>query len=427
METADPAAQAAASDRGDDGLPDARQRRRLLIFLSVATFFEGFDILALTQILPSLQADFRLDDAEVGWLLGGINVGSILAFLLVRRADVVGRRPIMMTTIAGYTVLTGLSALATDVWQLGLCQSAARMFLIAEWVTSMVYAAESFPARQRATMIGIIQAFSSLGAVTCAAVVPLLLKTPLGWRAIYVAGVIPLVILAFARRDLPETPRFVAARARGGDLASRRLTAILRGPYARRVLQLALIWGLTYLGTHNAVTFWKQFAVLERGFTDAEVGMSVAIAAVAAMPLLFGVGPLLDAIGRRRGAVVIHGTAAVAIVLSYTLEGRWPLTVALAFGIFGASAVLPVLNAWTAELVPTAIRGDAFAWANNLLGRLGYVIGPVLVGQVAALGVGWGVAVAATAVFPTMALLLLLRWLPETGGAALDGEVADQR
>lgn len=427
MEAADPAQTSAAADGEDDGLPDARQRRRLLVFLSVATFFEGFDILALTQILPSLQADFRLDSTDIGWLLGGINVGSILAFLLVRRADIVGRRPIMMTTIAGYTLLTGLSALATDVWQLGVCQSAARMFLIAEWATSMVYAAESFPARQRATMIGIIQAFSSLGAITCAAVVPLLLKTPLGWRAVYVAGVVPLVILAFARRDLPETPRFVAARARGGDLASRRLTAILRGPHRRRVLQLALIWGLTYLGTHNAVTFWKQFAVLERGFTDAEVGISVAIAAVAAMPLLFGVGPLLDAIGRRRGAVVIHGTAALAIVLSYSLVGRWPLTIALVFGIFGASAVLPVLNAYTAELVPTEIRGDAFAWANNLLGRLGYVLGPVLVGQVAGLGVGWGPAVAVTAIFPAFALVLLLRWLPETGGVALDARVAGRQ
>ena len=88
-------------------------------------------------------------------------------------------------------------------------------------------------------------------------------------------------------------------------------------------------------------------------------------------------------------------------------------------GIFSASAVLPVLNAWTTELFPTALRGDAFAWTNNLLGRVGYVLGPIAVG-LGADRVGWGPAAAWTAVLPLVALVLALWWLPETAGKSLE-------
>ncbi|MEZ4251836.1 MAG: hypothetical protein R3B99_26800 [Polyangiales bacterium] len=67
-------------------------------------------------------------------------------------------------------------------------------------------------------------------------------------------------------------------------------------------------------------------------------------------------------------------------MLCYTLEGLWPLTFALMLGIFASSAYLPILNGYTAELFPTRLRGMAFAWSNNLLGRLGYVLSPVAVG-----------------------------------------------
>ena len=49
---------------------DARAyRRKLLFFLGVATFFEGFDQMALAQLLPSVQRDFGLDEFQVGVLV----------------------------------------------------------------------------------------------------------------------------------------------------------------------------------------------------------------------------------------------------------------------------------------------------------------------------------------------------------------------
>ncbi|RMD99024.1 MAG: MFS transporter, partial [Deltaproteobacteria bacterium] len=141
-------------------VPFSPYHRKLFLFLSVASFFEGYDFLALAQILPNLRADLSLSEGEAGILVGFVNAGTIVAYFLVRKADRWGRKRLLTVTIAGYTIFTAASGLAPNVWIFGLCQFLGRIFLIAEWATSMVYAAEEFPAERRGMVIGVIQAFS---------------------------------------------------------------------------------------------------------------------------------------------------------------------------------------------------------------------------------------------------------------------------
>jgi len=397
--------------------PFTPYQKRLFVFLSVATFFEGYDFLALAQILPNLRADFDLSAFDAGLLFATVNFGTVVAWLLIRRADQWGRRPVMMITIAGYTVFTFLTGLAWNVWSFALFQFLARIFLIGEWATSMIYASEEYPAERRGTVIGVLQAFSSLGAVACAAVTPMLLSSTYGWRTVYWVGVLPLIGLAFARRNLKETQRFLTLKATATTV-SHNFMAILHGPHRKRVLQLALIWFITYACSQTAISFWKDFAVTERGLTDGQVGAALTTAALVSMPLVFFAGRLLDWIGRKWGAVIIFSTCAVGVYLSYSLHGQAPLTAALILAIFGVSAVLPVLNAFTTELFPTNVRSDAFAWTNNLLGRIGYVLSPIFIGWMAERS-SWGAAIRPTAVFPLIALALIWWLLPETKGREL--------
>jgi putative MFS transporter len=414
--------------RGADLTPLTPYQWKLLGFLSVATFFEGFDFMALSQILPNMREEMGLDLTTAGLLLSVVNVGTLVAYALIRQADAWGRRRVLMVTIAGYTLFTGLTALASGPIAFALCQFFARLFLIAEWATAMVYVAEEYPADRRGMVMGVMQGVASLGSIVCAGVVPLLLKVDLGltpWRNVYVAGIIPLVLLAIARRGLSETQRFERDKQERASQPGepRSALAILRGPYRRRVLQLGLLWSLTYFGMANAVTFWKDFAVNERGYTDGEVGLALTIASLASMPLVFASGRLLDMIGRRRGAVVIFGLGIAGVFASFTLVDRWALQIAAVFGIFGVSAVLPVLNSLTTELFPTSLRSDAFSWANNLLGRIGYVLGPTAAGWIGA-SIGLGPAVAGMTAAPLLALILLLAWLPETSNRELEDTAA---
>lgn len=394
-------------------------QRRLFFFLSVATFFEGYDFLALAQLLPSIRKDFSLSPSEGGALVAAINVGTILAYLLVRQADRWGRKRVMSVTIAGYTLCSALTAASTGAVFFCIAQMLARIFLIAEWAVAMVYAAEEFPASRRGMVIGVIQGCSGLGAVICAAVVPLLLKASLGWRTVYIVGAVPLILMAFARRSLRETARFEARKdePRGG------FAAIWSTSHRSKLVRIALCWFLVYICANTAVTFWKEFAVSERHWTDGQVGSAVATAALVSMPLSFAIGKIIDQIGRKAGAALVCVVMSVSCVASYTLSTRPSLIFSLIGAVFAASAILAVFNAITAELFPTELRADAFAWGNNLMGRTGYVIAPLAVGA-AAERYGWGPSVAVTAVGPILAFLIVLVSFPETKGRELEETAA---
>jgi putative MFS transporter len=398
-------------------IPLTGYQRRLLVFLSVATFFEGYDFLALMQVLPALRRSFDIDRAGAGILFTVVNAGTIIAYLLIRNADRWGRKRVLSVTIAGYATFTGLSGLAPNIYAFAALQLAARVFLVAEYATAMVVAAEEFPAARRGMALGLIQTFTSLGGILCAGVVPKLVESEYGWRAVYLVGLVPLLILVYARRSLKETERFAAQVTRGQEAPS--LFAIWRGPFRKRVLQLGAIWFLSYLTMQNAISFWKDYALTERGLSETQAGGYIAGAALVSLPMLAATGKLLDWIGRRHGAGVIFGFGALGVLGCYSLVPGALLAVSLTLAIWATSAFLPVLTAFNTELFPTELRANAMAWSNNLMGRLGYVFSPLVIGPIAE-RVGWGTALRPTVIFALGAMVCIYFWMPETAGRELE-------
>jgi putative MFS transporter len=390
-------------------------QRRLLVFLSVATFFEGYDFFALSQILPKLRLDFGLTPGEGAALVGVVNMGTVLAYLVVDRADHWGRRRVLTVTIFGYTLFTLLSGLAPEVYTFALCQVIARVFLIGEWATSMVIAAEEFPAERRGTVIGIISAAAGLGSIVCAGVVPALLKTDFGWRSVYFVGVVPLLLLAWARRSLRETRRFEARQA----VARPSMFAIWKTPHARRILEMGAIWFLCYICSQNAVMFWKEFALNERGLSEEAASGAIVQSAVGSMLIAFFAGRFLDSAGRKLGGSILIGCMAAGVFFAYTVHDPLLLKLALFFGMVGVNTMLTVLNAFTTELFPTEHRAQAFAWSNNLIGRIGYCVSPFVIAPLVD-SYGWGDVVRMTAPFPALAIVLIWILLPETKGRELE-------
>lgn len=402
------------SDRGD-GSSFTPYQWRLLVFLSVATFFEGYDFLALSQLLPHLRAYWDLPVEAPGRIVAFVNLGTILALFVVRLADRIGRMRVLTLTIAGYTFFTFISGFAPNIYLFVGAQLLARIFLLAEWATSMIIAAEEFPPEKRGLVLGIVQGASALGSIVCAVTVPFLVTTDLGWRLVYFIAAAPLVIIAYARRNLRETKRFERQKE-----ANESLFAIWRTGYKKRIFLVAGIWFISYAASQNALAFWKIFAMEERGFSDADVGKAIALASGLAVPLAFMVGPLIDTLGRKMGALIVYSLSAVGLYLCFALETQQALTFALVLGIFGATAFLPIANAYTNELFPTQYRGAAFAWCNNILGRLSYFGAPLLIGELAARTGSYGDVIRYTAILPIVAIAYIMLLLPETRGRELE-------
>src|SRR5690606_33964477 len=120
---------------------------------------------------------------------------------------------------------------------------------------------------------------------------------------------------------------------------------------------------------NNAVTFFKEYAVTDLGWSDARVGGAITIGALGSLLFIFGTGKMLDVLGRLKGGTLIFLLGAVGVGAVFQVRHPVLLTVALIFAMYAATAFLQVANMITAELFPTELRSDAFAWCNNIIGR----------------------------------------------------------
>lgn len=389
------------------------------MLLSAATFFEGYDFLLVSLVLPIVQKEFGVSHAVLGLGVSAIAAGTLVAFFFVRAADRWGRRPVLQITIAGYALFTGLTALSHGLVAFVLWQFLARIFLVSEAGLATVMVAEEFPAERRGRAIAMVLSLGALGGVLAAGLFPLVNRAGFGWRGMYLVGLLPLLLVAFLRGRLRETPRWQRARALRGGVAPD-FFAVWRRPTGSWVFWLALVWLLIYLPYTAVQVFWVEHVLQERGWTPVMVTRAVAVAyllGIAGFPVA---GALMDRIGRRWTAFLFFVCGAGATWYAFQATSVPGISAGLFLITFFTGAFPPVTSSFTTELFPTELRANAAAWAQGLLGRLGMVGAPALVGWLAApLGsVGnavtllGGAALAAGVI--TLAVLPETRWRPMT-------------
>lgn len=100
-------------------------------------------------------------DVFLGAFLVGGTIGGVLFGWL---GDRWGRKPAMTLSILFYSVFTGLTYFATDLWQVGLLRFLVAMGVGGEWAVAAALVAEVVPPSARAHMSGIFHATSILGA-----------------------------------------------------------------------------------------------------------------------------------------------------------------------------------------------------------------------------------------------------------------------
>src|SRR5437868_8589187 len=145
---------------------------RLLIFLCLVALWDGFELAALSQTLPSLRASFDLSIAQGGQLVALANVGTLFGYFLVRQADRIGRRPVLLVSVLGYSLAGIASGAATSFWPFLAAQFVSRIFIVGAMAGAMVYAVEEFPPERRARAIGTVLTSGSIGVVLCAVLTP---------------------------------------------------------------------------------------------------------------------------------------------------------------------------------------------------------------------------------------------------------------
>lgn len=396
--------------------------RRLQWLLVPAAFFNGFDSELRALLLPQLQRAFHVGLSATGLIGVPIGLGQLAAFFLVRRADRVGRRPLLLVSLVGYAAFTAATAAATSIAAFVVLQFCAQLFIGTEYALAAIVVAEEFPAAVRGRALGRLLVAVPFGGVATAVLLAAgLTHGPLGWRAFYLVGVVPALLLAAARPLLRETRAFTDARDAGGARPS--LRDVLAPPLGRRLLALGALNFLTKLPTAAAAGWWTYYAERERHLTTGVVAFDLAVAYGIGTAGYYVCGRAIDRFGRRPVVSVFLATGCAAGAALFQLPGEATTFVLLLAAVFFGLGVGPALTALSAESFPTALRAQASAIVGNGFALAGELAGPALVGVLAGAfhsGQRVGDAVSLLTLLGAPALAVLWLLVPETRGADLE-------
>jgi putative MFS transporter len=400
------------------------EHRFLLLVLGGASFFDGYDISIKILALTQIREDFGLTSAAASGLFAVIYLGALPAVYLTRKADRVGRRQMLVLSVFGYMVFSGLTAIApNEGWFAGF-QFFQQLFVVAESAIVWTMAAEELPAESRGFGFGILAMNSALGTGFAAILYGGILE-PMGlsWRWLYVVGIPPLLFVAYLRRRLPESKRFIEARD-SGRLAER-WHAILH-PSVRKWLILVVLTTFLLQLVEQATAFTIDFLQTDRGISASTANFMLIAAGLPGIPIMVVAGNLSDRYGRR---LVGCGFAIFSIIGGagfFWLPGGVPVLLpCMMLTIVGQLGSWPTLQTYASELFPTALRGQAGSWSNSA----------AVLGRSASLGLASLLLLhfsqSATVLFlgigPLVALVLIAVAFPDTHGRELEditGEVA---
>ena len=399
-----------------------RYHRRLLAAVAASTFFEGFDTAILGLVAPYVARDFGLTTERLGLMLSLIGVGAVLALAITMQADRFGRRRMLMITVAGYGLATGLTALAQGPADFVLWQLLGRMFLFAEVAIAIVVVAEEIPAQRRGLAISLLIAAHLAGGVVSAFVLGPMMGTSIGWRGMYAIGLAPVLLVVVLRFGIREPPRFAAMeRARAGIRAPFAPFAVWRAPYRRPLVLCVLLFGLVGALVSTFPSFYAYFLVKERAFTPAQVSTTYGLALLMGLPAVPLAGWLLDRWGRRVIGVAGPLLGAAGLVIAFNATGsQAAITLAGMAAVFVGAFILPIQMAYMPELFPTRLRSLAASWISNGAGRALMIVAPVATGYLAVWFGSVGLAASSMALCGVAAAALVYVAMPETKGRTLE-------
>ncbi|MBU9230006.1 MFS transporter [Burkholderia multivorans] len=414
------AADLPSSTLGDSSAPPVQQvgpyAWKALAGSAIGYAMDGFDLLILGFMLPAITAALQLTPGEGGalvtWTLIGAVAGGILFGAL---SDRYGRVRVLTWTIMLFAIFTGLCAFARGFWDLLVYRTVAGIGLGGEFGIGMALAAEAWPANRRARVSCYVALGWQVGVLLAALLTPWLL-VHIGWRGMFVVGVVPALLAWVLRNRLHEPEVFVQRAAQPTSNAFRMLVA--DGRTARISAGIVILCAVQNFGYYGIMIWLPTFLSKQLGFSLTKSGLWTAATVVGMMLGVWVFGQLADRIGRKP-TFLIYQLGSVATVIAYAQLSN-PTAMLWAGALMGmfVNGMVGGYGTLMSEGYPTAAR----ATAQNVLWNIGRAIGglgPMTVGALAA-RYSFQTAIALLAGLYVLDMVATVFLIPELKGVELE-------
>ena len=383
---------------------------RARIILGFATFFDAYDLLALTFAIPAFAGAWHMAPQQIGFVISsafaGQFVGALMSGWLAERS---GRLFVTNITIATFSVMSIACALAWNPTSLMIFRFIQGLGLGGEVPIATAYITEIAGAENRGRFYILYELVFVFGLVAAGFLGVWMVPT-FGWQSMFYLGAVPGVLVFFLRRLLPESPRWLISKGRvaEADAAVARIEAfvsrggtelppprptvraspavtrwgeLFEGRYLRRTLTVWALWFCCFSSSYGLLSW---LPTLYRTVFKLSLSQSLNYGLITQLAGVIGAVTcafLIDTVGRRIWFAVCLLTTGIVMFVLWALSPTTAtvLLVLVSLGSIFLSGVAIGLNLYTPELYPTRIRAVGTSVGGSWQ-RVAAFLGPIVIG-----------------------------------------------
>lgn len=408
-----------------DRLPLSKPHYLLLLIGGLGYTFDGMDSAVVAFLLPDVKEVFSLSAGQLGMVASAAPFGFLFgAFFAGYLGDTLGRKKVMMYALAVYAVASLVAALSWNFEVFLIARIIAGAGAGAESAIIAPFLSEFVPSHRRGWFLGALAGFFSFGFVGAALigrfVVPVF---PEGWRWAQVITFLPIVMLLWWRRSLPESPRYLLNAGKQAEAekivlafenkvlaaTGRPLPAVdpnhadepdpekfsigkalrfLWGPKMWRITSVTwLIWFVITFSYYGFFS-WIPSLLISKGLTVTTSFTFSLYIYLAQIPGYFSAAWVNEKLDRKYTiAIYLVGSAFSAFWLSAMTDTFWITVAGISLSFF-LNGTYAGVYAYTPEVFPTWLRATGVGLSSSF-GRIGSITAPLLIGIFAT---QWGFA-----------------------------------
>ncbi len=389
-------------DAGREGAGENRRYTTYLIIIALAGWaLASYDLNLLVLTVPDISQDLNLSESLVGSLIFFVSAAQFIVTLFVGYGmDTLGRKRMWMLCLTAAALFTGLTFFVQSFWQLVIVRMLASGFAQSELAVSITLVNEQVTARRRGLLYSIVQGGWPLGVFLASGVYGLFIGY--GWRAVFLMGVIPIIVVIIGRAFIKESDRFrhvqeVKEAREAGD--EERVRTLLReydvnveeledvtvkqlftspGYIRRQLIMLTIVWlfySTSFVATNLYIT---DFLTREKGFTGAQAGNLLLVCGGVGF-LFYVLGGLIGERWGRREVLIGTGLLVAPLNLLFLFVNEFTIIAIVYFLIYQVTngTWSGAGYAYQAESFPTRIRGTAVGFLGAMFAG-GLLIGSAL-------------------------------------------------
>ncbi|MBA9029406.1 MULTISPECIES: MFS transporter [Bacillaceae] len=391
-------------------IPDNKYNRKMLIRTGFGNTFDSMDIAMVAFVLPSLIGLWSLTSEQAGILGSSVLIGYFFgAFFSGWLGDKIGRKKVIMYTLVIYCLATLASAFAAEWEHFFWMRVIAGIGTGGESAILAPYLSELIASRYRGKYIGALTGFHSFGYVAAAVigyfVIPM--SEDWGWRIALIITALPIFLVLYWRRTLPESPRWLesSGRLEEAEKEMSRMeanvekyigklpepTEFVQPPkakgsfftlwnkkFVKRTVMVWILWFSVIFSYYGFFT-WLPTLLYNEGFEISKSFMFSILIYLAQIPGYFSAAFLNDKIGRKKVICAYLGLGAVSALFLSQADTSTTIIIAGFFTSLFMVGGMAGMYTYTPEQYPTIIRSTGTGSA-SAFGRIGGLLAPIYIG-----------------------------------------------